>query len=390
MKKNIYTLILIIAMFTMTACSSNKSAGSYYDEGIEALEEGRYEEACSSFKEAIALKDDFAIYYIEYGQALTKLGNYKEALKQYKKAVVDVDSSITNENKKKALRGQGVAYYYMGQYENAVNTFKEALKLDYANDLNTDIRSYLGQCYVKQEKYDEALAVYDALVEEQGSSSVYAGRGSVNASAGNIEEAKQDFEKAISLDEKNYSLYLLGYQTLMKAEDTESAKAFLTKAAAIEPKTTEDSYALAQVKFYQEDYKGALDILEKLVSEKQEAYQFMGDIYYVTKEYDNAIKNYLTYMENGKQSVSSTCYANLSSCYIAQKQYENALSYVNLGLAAGDKISEQELQYNEILIYEQMGDFNTAYEKAKVYVEKYPEDEQMNREYIFLSTRYNK
>lgn len=374
----------------MTACSSKKSAGSYYDEGIAALEEGSYEEACANFKQAISLKDDRAIYYIEYGQALTKLGKYEEALKQYDKAVVDVDSSITNGNKKKALRGQAVAYFYLGRFEEAVNTFKKALEMDCENTLNTDIRSYLGQCYVKQEKYEEALAVYNALLAEEETAVAYAGRGSANASAGNIMEAKQDFEKAISLDKKNYALYLLGYQTLIKAEDTENAKAFLNKAAAIEPKTKEDSYALAQVKFYQEDYEGALDILEKLAGEKKKAYRFIGDIYYVTKDYEKAITNYLTYLKDGKESVSSTCYLNLSSCYIAKKQYEDALTYVNFGLSAGDKISQQELQYNEILIYEEMGDFNTAYEKAKVYVKKYPEDEKMNREYIFLSTRYNK
>ena len=390
MKRLFFTLVLSTAMLVLTACSSEKNAGSYYEDGLEALENGQYETACKNFEKAIEMKNDKAIYYIEYGQALTKLGQYENAIAQYKKAIVNVNSSITNSNKKKALRGQGVAYYYLAQYTEAVDVLKEALELDYVNDLNTDIRSYLGQCYVKQEKYPEALAVYNALVKEEGTAAVYAQRGSINANAGNIEEAKLDFDKAISLDKKNYSIYLLYYKMLLQAEQEDGAKAILEEAAAIKPETINDAYQLAEVKFYQQDYEGALTILKGIASKSKEAYRLMGDVYYVSQDYDNAINNYQTYIKDNDKEVNSTCYLNLSSCYIALKQYEDAQTYVNLGLSTGDKLSIKELQYNEVLILERLGDFNTAYEKAKEYIKAYPDDENMQKEYIFLSTRYKK
>ncbi len=390
MKKLIVIIGLITAMLSLTACSSEKSAGSYYDDGIAALEKGQYEDACRNFEKAIGLKDDKAIYYIEYGQALTKIGDYEKAIEQYEKSIIDVDSSITNKNTKKALRGQGVALYFLGKYEEAVKLFKQALDMDCVNDLNTDIRSYLGQCYVKQDKYKEALGVYDALVKEVGTALVYAQRGSINADAGNLEEAKKDFQKAISLEDKNYSLYLLYYEMLLQAGEEEAAKEILAKGATIKPETTKDSLQLAEVKFYQEDYEGALAILQGIATDIKEAYRLMGDVYYVTKDYNKAIENYLTYIESNSTGVSSTSYLNLSSCYIALEEYDKAQSYVTLGLSAGDKISVKELQYNEVLVYEQLGDFNTAYEKAEEYVKAYPEDENMQRELVFLSTRYNK
>ena len=390
MRKIVYVISLITVMLLLTACSSKKSAGSFYEDGIEALKNGQYEDACKNLEKAIELKNDKAIYYIEYGQALTKLGQYKKAITEYQKAIVKVNSSITNANKKKALRGQGVAYYYMGNYEEATKVLKDALDMDYVNELNTDIQSYLGQCYEKQAMYPEALAVYNALVEEEGTAAVYAQRGSINASAGNIDEAKKDFVKAISLDDKNYALYLLHYKMLIQTEDYEGAKAVLEKAAEIKPESANDSYQLAEVKFYQKDYEGAIKILQGIVSEMKEAYRLMGDVYYVSQDYDNAIKNYLAYIGKDTQGISSSCYLNLISSYIALGKYEDAQTYVNLGLQAGDKKSMKELQYNEVLIYEQLGDFNTAYEKAKVYVEAYPDDENMQREYIFLSTRYTK
>ena len=377
-------------MLFITACSSEKSAGSYYDDGVAALENGQYEEASKSFEKAISMKNDKAAYYLEYGQALTKLGQYEKAIEQYQKAIVKVKSTITNENKKKALRGQGVAYYYMADYEKAIGLFKSALDMNVVEELNTDIRSYLGQCYVKLSQYDEALAVYNALVKEEATAAVYAQRALVNANAGNTEDAKKDFEKAISLDNKNYSFYLLNYKMLLQADDKEGAEAILKKAAEIKPETTEESYQLAEVKFYQQDYKGALALLEGITSTMKEAYRLIGDIYYASGEYENAINNYLTYIESGAQGISSTCYLNLSSCYIALKKYEDALNYVKQGLSVSDKLSKKELQYNEVLIYEELGDFNSAYEKAKVYVKAYPEDENMQRELVFLSTRYKK
>ncbi len=390
MKKLIYTICVITLLLGLTACSSGKSAGSYYDDGIDALENGKYEEACKNLKQAILLKNDKAIYYIDYGQALTKLGQYEEAIEQYGNAIVNVNSSITNQNKKRALRGQGVAYYYLKKYEDAVKVFQEALKMNYVKELNTDIRSYLAQCFVKQEKYPEALEVYNALVDEEGTATVYAQRALVNKEAGNTTEAKKDFEKALSLDSKNLTLYLLNYKMLIDSKDEEGANAILKKAAAIKPENKQQSYQLAEVKYYQKDYEGALTILKDIASERKESYRLMGDVYYMEKDYKKAIDNYLLFIGDKAQTVSSTCYLNLSSCYIALKEYEQAQSYVKLGLNAADKISSKELQYNEILIYEQLGDFNSAYEKAKEYVKTYPDDENMKREYEFLSTRYKK
>ncbi len=390
MKKIKYAMCLLMIILLLSACSSKKAAGDYYDDGIEALENGKYEDACTNFEKAIALKNDKAIYYIEYGQALSKLGKYEDAITQYGKAIVDMDSSITKENEKKALRGQGIAYYYLANYEQAVEILKDSLEIDHANALNTDIRCYLAQCYVKQAKYDEALAVYDALVEEEGTAAIYAQRGQTNAVMGNVGQAKLDFAKAISLDENNYSLYIMNYKVLADADDVETGKSILKKAQDIKPKTKEDSYQLAEIRFYLEDYDGALNILSELTTDIPQANQLIGDIHYTLSDYDKAIESYLAYINSGVQGISSTCYLNLSTCYIAKKNYQEAQNYVSKGLTAVDKNSLQELQYNEILILEQQGDFNTAYEKATAYVAAYPDDEKMQREYIFLSTRYNK
>ena len=49
--------------------------------------------------------------------------------------------------------------------------------------------------------------------------------------------------------------------------------------------------------------------------------------------------------------------------------------------------SLQELLGNEIAVYEWKGDFETAKLKMESYLERYPEDEKAQREYLFLQTR---
>jgi hypothetical protein len=47
----------------------------------------------------------------------------------------------------------------------------------------------------------------------------------------------------------------------------------------------------------------------------------------------------------------------------------------------------KELLFDEIVYYEKLKDYNTAYEKAKAFVEEYPGDADGKNEYDLLYTR---
>ena len=56
-------------------------------------------------------------------------------------------------------------------------------------------------------------------------------------------------------------------------------------------------------------------------------------------------------------------------------------------LEAGSPENEKSLRRNEIICYENLYDFAHAKEKMASYVKDYPEDEEAQRENIFLQTR---
>ena len=63
------------------------TASQFYAAGYSASQAGRYDEAITNFRSAIALKADYAEAYNMLGFSLRKSGNTKEAFVNYEKAL---------------------------------------------------------------------------------------------------------------------------------------------------------------------------------------------------------------------------------------------------------------------------------------------------------------
>ena len=68
---------------------------------------------------------------------------------------------------------------------------------------------------------------------------------------------------------------------------------------------------------------------------------------------------------------------------------KSALSYYEKGLAASGSSDElkKEMEYNVIVSYEKMQNWEKAKSKLNEYLEKYPDDETAKKEVEFLETR---
>ncbi|MDD6685787.1 MAG: hypothetical protein PUE47_08405, partial [Lachnospiraceae bacterium] len=83
----------------------------------------------------------------------------------------------------------------------------------------------------------------------------------------------------------------------------------------------------------------------------------------------------------------SVCYNGLALCDIADGDYDSALSNISSGLSSGDGKVQEELLFNEIIVYEKKLDFTTALDKAKAFAESYPQNTDAARELKFLQNR---
>ena len=111
----------------------------------------------------------------------------------------------------------------------------------------------------------------------------------------------------------------------------------------------------------------------------------LGQVYLASGDVADARALYRSCTDN--LATAAGAFNGLALCDIAEQKYEDALKNVQAGLAVGDASAEQGLLFNEIVLYERLGEWVAAKQRAAAYLGKYPSDEAGIREYEFLSTR---
>jgi len=136
--------------------------------------------------------------------------------------------------------------------------------------------------------------------------------------------------------------------------------------------------------FEQGNYTAAIEGLEKKAEKWHELYMYIGTCYGELDNSDKMFENYEAYVK--EFGFNSYIYAQYASYYISIEDYETAIGYINNGLDSDAEYNAQ-LRLMEIAYYEEQNDYNYAYELAEELVELYPDYEEGQHEYIFLSTR---
>lgn len=380
--------VLILSIMLLGGCN-RESAGNYYKEGIDYFHSGNYDKAEKSLAKAIELNGEKAEYYIDYGMNLIQLGRYDEAIIYFQKGIQDKKNLIVNKNNKVALRGEGIAYLKAHKYTEAIQKFEEALAIKESDKLNLDILYYKGNAQVKAGLYKEALDTYTDIIKmKPGDSSSYRARGDIYRRLGEFDSGLAEYDKAIDLDKNNYDYYFGKYFLMLDKKDTEGAKEVLKKALSIKGSTQKDKFNIAKVDYYMEEYENAIKGFSVAYSNGFfEAYYFLGDIYEKKGEYETAVNNYAMYIENEPVIESAAVYNQIATCYMKLDKYKEALAYIEDGIEMNDILIIKALKRNEIVVYENLSNFEKAYSLMKSYVKAYPEDESAAEELLFLKTR---
>jgi TolA-binding protein len=100
----------------------------------------------------------------------------------------------------RALLGMGVALFHLGEYENAINNFREAENLDQAFETDK-INFYMAESYFNLQKYQEALSRYNSIRsdEDEYVSQVMYSKGYCQFNIGSYSNAAYQFSEFIEL-----------------------------------------------------------------------------------------------------------------------------------------------------------------------------------------------
>lgn len=347
LKKRMYPLLAAsILLFALTGCGAAKSEN--ITAGMEAIKS------------------------LDYDTALTCFEAAKEA----------------GENERLLYRGEGIAYLGKTMYPEAVEAFLTSL--NHSNGLienmDYDINYYLATAYYKQGDYDNAIAVYDAIIamKKDEEDALYF-RGAAYTEKDQIEEAQQSFDAAIAADPSDYDRIIEIYCILNEHGYKEIGTSYLQTAMENDTKKM-TNYEKGRISYYLEDYENARTYLEKARDEKgYEAVLFLGKTYETLGDNNYAISVYNTYLESNPDAAQ--VWNQLGLCKLNMEDNEGALQAFQTAMQIENNGMMQTLKMNEIIAYEHLHEYKKASVLMESYLKSYPDDETAQREYLFLKTR---
>ena len=329
-----------------------KERSLYYITQIYFIQ-NKYEKVISEGKELLASYPDSEnnseVYRI-MGNAYYHLGNEDQAINMLSKYVSSTDSPLRGD-----LYILGVCYYNKGNYSSAVNALGRTVRENDALSQNAYL--YLGQSYLKLKDKNNARMAFEAAATSSFDKQVkeaamynyallihetaFTGFGE---SVTIFEDFLNDFPNSKYADKVNdylVEVYLTtkNYQAALNSIDKikhPSTKILEAKQDIL--------FQLGTQAFTNMELDKAVDLFSRAISlgaynleSRNDAYFWRGESYYRQGEYNKAISDYRTYLNNTRQrntDMYALAHYNLGYSYYKLKEYGEALNrfrqYVNL------------------------------------------------------------
>ena len=329
-----------------------KERSLYYITQIYFIQ-NKYEKVISEGKELLASYPDSEnnseVYRI-MGNAYYHLGNEDQAINMLSKYVSSTDSPLRGD-----LYILGVCYYNKGNYSSAVNALGRTVRENDALSQNAYLS--LGQSYLKLKDKNNARMAFEAAATSSFDKQVkeaamynyallihetaFTGFGE---SVTIFEDFLNDFPNSKYADKVNdylVEVYLTtkNYQAALNSIDKikhPSTKILEAKQDIL--------FQLGTQAFTNMELDKAVDLFSRAISlgaynleSRNDAYFWRGESYYRQGEYNKAISDYRTYLNNTRQrntDMYALAHYNLGYSYFKLKEYGEALNrfrqYVNL------------------------------------------------------------
>lgn len=372
---------LALVIVSLSACAP---AGSNSNQkGLEAYQNGDYQNAVYLFKQAITQEPSEDAYYCNLGQAYCAQGYYEEAIESFTQAA-QLGSSLFY-----SYRGMGLAYSGLEEYDKAIESFNQAIEAAGSLDSSCrlDVVGYRAEAKTNIGDYEGALEDYNQLIEANYRlRDTYQLMGDVYLLKDDVDQALHCYQECLNIDNRDYEGYLTMAESLKKAEAEEARQVVLNAALEVIPYEAQDWCYRGRI--YLE-----LDQMDEAFSAFEESYNkgysragyYLGYCYELQGKSDEAVHLYQEQLKNDPNDAG--LYNQLSSCMVRQGDYEDALIMIEKGMQLADESQMADFLWNESICYEKMGDYDTAIEKLMSYLQQYPADKDAKRELAFLYSR---
>jgi tetratricopeptide (TPR) repeat protein len=240
----------------------------------------------------------------------------------------------------------GERLYIEERYAEAIVYFKQAL--EYEED-KTSALNYIGCCYINLERYDDALNVFDELLQFRIWERPLFNKGRVYLKLGNYSEALACFNRALMINPEEGDVYYYLGVYHDKIGDYNTWKHYYEKAIDIEYNDSEYHLNLANACFRINDINRALEETNISISlddssSNVNALYNRAYILYTTKNYKESLETYLkviSLIPNDTETMNM-----IANCYAYMKEYNKCLNWLDQILVI-DSSDEEALEHKK-------------------------------------------
>lgn len=281
---------------------------------------------------------------------------------------------------RKELRMAGIEKMDAGDFSGAMAEFEAALQTAKKKPgaFEIDVLKYRAEAEYKLEDYLAAAHTYETLLQVDEERPEYLYRMALMRSmVGDIDGALQAYQD--------------GYRLEQEAEGQSGKKA---KAADGEKDTGGEKGAAGEGADDREGAGGAAGQPAAPFGQT-EALAAVARACLDAQRGEDAVALYEDAIRNG--TTDPSVFNSLGLIYLEEERYEGALGFfeqaVQIGTENGGSLDErealaaQEASFNQAVVYERLGQFQTALQYFQAYVAQYGADEAAQKEITFLQTR---
>lgn len=294
----------------------------------------------------------------------------------------------TQEEDELAYRKIGISSLKAGDYEGAVAAFNSALKqhVGRITETEADICYYKATALYAGGDAEGAVEVCDALIEyDRKNADAYYLRGCILLETGEEDAALSDFESAVKYNADDLELYIGIYENLSAHQLSDQGEDYLNRAFDVKGDSAEQLALRGRIYYLLGEYDNAVtELLSAKEKESAMADLYLAQVYEAMGDLERAASCYQEYASS--EDADPAVFASLAGMEMERGEYQAALNYIDQGLSM-EGADQKGLMRNKIICLEYLGDFEGAWAVMQEYTALYPEDEEAQRESVFLQYR---
>ena len=368
-----------------------------YRRGVTAWREGGREEARNSFARIIQLKgdrEDEAYYW------LARMAAEEDSLDQAERLADRSLEGKSHEFTDDALYLSAWIKEGRGEYVEAAELYRRVIEEYPESDLALDAQLRLGVNQARNGYHESALTLFSSLTprtDRQQEELLFYGAES-NAALGRHERAIElyrEFLRSFPRSNRVRSVrYSLGWSELQARRYPMAISTFQTLTDGNDSLAAAALYQIGAIRLVQGDTALAMNSLHELVwrlpyeSFSDNAYNVLGRIHYRRGNYDSARRYLMIAARQFPESdVRVEAFHLLGESYAVLRQFDNAEYSFSRVVKLGDSTDPlvRHALYRDGVVLYYVGRFNSAIDRLRTYISRYPNGEQIDEATFWLA-----